>query len=44
MHQGAGMLSTQGYVGQEQVELPDFLGNRFGKVYDQRLAAASSLA
>jgi saccharopine dehydrogenase-like NADP-dependent oxidoreductase len=41
---GAGQLPDRGYVGQEEVALPDFLANRFGKVYGQRHATASSLA
>lgn len=30
----SGKLPKQGFVKQEQVNLPDFLANRFGKVYD----------
>ena len=29
-----GKLPTQGFVKQEQVNLPDFLANRFGRCYD----------
>ena len=39
-----GKLPAKGFVAQEQVALPDFLANRFGKVYAQQNIAASSLA
>ena len=37
MH-GAGSLPNKGFVSQDQVALPAFLANRFGKVYEQRSA------
>jgi len=38
MH-GSGSLPTKGFVSQDQVALPAFLANRFGKVYEQRTAS-----
>jgi saccharopine dehydrogenase-like NADP-dependent oxidoreductase len=36
-----GKLPKQGFVRQEQVNLPDFLSNRFGKVYDRAVKELS---
>lgn len=37
-----GLLPTQGFVKQEQVDLPSFLANRFGSAYAQPSASAAS--
>jgi saccharopine dehydrogenase-like NADP-dependent oxidoreductase len=31
----AGLLPQSGFIAQEQVKLPDFLANRFGRAYEQ---------
>src|SRR5690606_6836830 len=36
---GSGALPERGFVGQEQVALPAFLANRFGKAYAQQQTA-----
>ncbi len=42
LHVG-GKLPTQGFVKQEDVKLPDFLQNRFGKCYDVKMQNHSPL-
>jgi saccharopine dehydrogenase-like NADP-dependent oxidoreductase len=37
----SGKLPRQGFVRQEQVKLPEFLSNRFGKVYDRAVKELS---
>jgi saccharopine dehydrogenase-like NADP-dependent oxidoreductase len=37
----AGLLPQRGFVGQEAIELDDFLSNRFGRIYDGKSVAAA---
>lgn len=40
----AGELPQRGFVRQEQIDFDKFLGNRFGRYYDSRIAAQFSLS
>jgi saccharopine dehydrogenase-like NADP-dependent oxidoreductase len=39
----AGLLPQRGFVGQEAIDLDDFLANRFGRVYDGKSVAAAGV-